>query len=521
MSSKNGHLYRFGAFRLNSSERILYHAETAVPLKPKAVETLIVLAENAGSVVSKADLMNQIWGETFVEENNLSVNIYELRKAFARFDRDEKYIETVPRRGFRFNPTVEKISLDDEAAAKTKSNGAANPSRENSPRRVVETSAENFTPPPENRRTNLPRRFVLHRQSLLALLAVMLIVGIGGGWLYARRHQTRLIEPANQEQRRSKQRGTESIEAFQLYLRGRELWQTRNNLKMAEGIEFFRRAIELDPNFAQPYLGIADSFSMMRNDAEDWRQAEVYANKALELQPDSADAHATLGFIYAMNKWQWRAAETYFQKALALDENSGKAHQWYATLLLIERRFTEAEAHLRRAIEIEPMSPNYNNDLCGLYLLTKRDEEMFAQCRRANEINPDYQYAFYEREIYERQKRYDEAAEAWIKAYARFGVAEADVRRADWYQAYLKNGYRGWIFSDIEGNKKSADRLLGVWNNSVAYAKLGDREKTLENLEKAFAGRTFLLPFANVNPEFDFLRDDAQFQDLMRRVGLR
>ena len=132
---------------------------------------------------------------------------------------------------------------------------------------------------------------------------------------------------------------------------------------------------------------------MMRNDAEDWRVAEEYATKAIELAPDLADAHATLGFICAINKWQWREAEAYFQKALALDPNSGKAHQWYANLLMIERRFAEAETHLNQAIEIEPLSPNYNADLCELYTFAARDDEAFAQCRRTNEINPDFRYA--------------------------------------------------------------------------------------------------------------------------------
>jgi Tfp pilus assembly protein PilF len=108
---------------------------------------------------------------------------------------------------------------------------------------------------------------------------------------------------------------------------------------------------------------------MMRNDAEDQRQAEEYIQKALALEPDSAEAHASSGFILAMDKWQWREAEAEFQKAIGLDEDSAKAHQWYATLLAVERRFDEAETHLKRAIEIEPLSPNYNADLCELYFL--------------------------------------------------------------------------------------------------------------------------------------------------------
>lgn len=539
MSSKNKDLYEFGEFRLDARARMLYHDGAPVALKPKVVETLVVLIENADEIVGKSELMNAVWHDSFVEENNLSVNIYALRKAFARLDGEKTYIQTVPRRGFRFVVPVSRIveANGDRKTSELENNLLSNqlieesinakisPGENHSPNGETVGATRVVLPPlPTVEPTRVARtaRYPFDRRNLTAVVLLILCVAVGGS-LYALhvRTQQRVESKTNGAERDVKaERGTENIEAYQFYLRGRELWQTRNNLKMEEGIKFFRRAIELDPNFAAPHIGIADSLSMMRNDPGEWRVAEEYAAKALRLAPDSADAHATLGFIHAMNKWQWRESEAYFQKALALDDDSGKAHQWYATLLLLERRFPEAEAHLKRAIEIEPLSPNYNIDLCELYLLTKRDEEMFAQCRHANEINPDFQYVFYERAIYERQKRYDEAAEAWIKAHARFGIADAETRRGSWYRAFQKDGFRGWMLADIEGNKKSSDVLLGVWNTSVAYAKLEMREKTLETLEKAYQGKTFSLPFANVNPEFDFLRADPQFQDLMRRINL-
>ncbi|HRH41018.1 MAG TPA: winged helix-turn-helix domain-containing protein, partial [Pyrinomonadaceae bacterium] len=98
MCDENKHLYKFGDFRLDSHEEVLYHLEKVVTLKPKAVLTLIVLVENAGKIVKKQDLMERVWQDTFVEENNLSVNIYELRKALLQFGAEEKIIETVSRR---------------------------------------------------------------------------------------------------------------------------------------------------------------------------------------------------------------------------------------------------------------------------------------------------------------------------------------------------------------------------------------------------------------------------------------
>lgn len=289
---------------------------------------------------------------------------------------------------------------------------------------------------------------------------------------------------------------------------------------MTEGIEFFRLAIELDPNFAAPYIGIADSLSMMRNDREDWRQAEQYVQKALALAPDSAEARASSAFILAMNKWQWGAAESEFRRALELDENSGKAHQWYATLLIVQRRFDEAETHLKRAIEIEPLSPNYNADLCELYFFANRYENALAQCRRTNEINPNFHYAASIRDVYIQQKRYDEAANEALKTDLRLGASETDLRRQAWYKAFKQNGFRGWMESEIERYKNYSDALLGDCHLSVAYARIGEREKSYEHLEKAVSGRAFMLPFVNARPEFDSMRGEKRFQDLMRRVGL-
>ncbi|HRH46024.1 MAG TPA: hypothetical protein PKY82_30555, partial [Pyrinomonadaceae bacterium] len=322
------------------------------------------------------------------------------------------------------------------------------------------------------------------------------------------------------QQNKMPDRGTKSIEAYQAYLRGRELWQTRDNSQMEQGIVFFKRAIEIDSNYASPYIGIADSLSMMRDDAEDQRQAEEYIQKALTLQPNSAEAHATLGFILAMNKWQWKEAESEFQKALALDENSAKSHQWYATLLLIGRRFNEAERHLKRAIEIEPLSPNYNADLCELYYFANRGDQLMSQCRTLHELNPSFPLDTTLTSFYINQKRYDEAVKEAIETGIRHGVTETQIKNAAWYKAYQKDGIRGWILANINKPNYPNDSPLNYYNQSLNYAQLGEREKTIEYLEKAFDGHAFMLPFANARPEFNFIRNDSRFQNLMQRSGL-
>lgn len=123
-------------------------------------------------------------------------------------------------------------------------------------------------------------------------------------------------------------------------------------------------------------------------------------------------------------------------------------------------------------------------------------------------------------DIYIRQKRYDEAAQAGIENAVRLGATEAEAKNEAWYKVYRQNGFRGWMQYNISINEKQPDILLRSYNQSLNYAHLGDKEKTLAYLEKCFAGHAFMLPFANARPEYDFLRDDARFQDLMRQAGL-
>lgn len=521
MSNETKRFYEFDKFRLDTRERILYHNGASVALKPKAIQTLVVLIENNGEVVSKEELIARVWHDSFVEENSLSVNIYSLRKAFAVFDAETVFIETVSRRGFRFAVPIREINAAVSNESQNKQIFAESDHEEIedlSHDEVSHKPTANVNSQKSHTARLKPISSHLSRQILITIFTLVCCVAIGGASFYATSKNpvgksvaaTRNIRP---------ELVTQSLEARQFYMRGRELWSTRDNVKMAEGIEFFRRAIALDPNFAAPYIGIADSLSMMRNDAEDWRQAAEHADAAIRLAPNSADAHATLGFIAAMNNWRWREAESYFKRALELDPNCGKAHQWYATLLLIDRRFVEAEAHLKRAIEIEPMSPTFNCDLCELYVFAKRGEEALSQCGKTNVINPDFRFANIS-EVLIQQKRYDDAARENIKRALQYGISEKTAKNAAWYKAYLKNGYRGWIQTEIDNNEKHADVLLGEYNLSIAYARIGDKEKTLDLLEKAFVGHTFLLPFANARPDFDFVRDEPRFQNLMRRIGL-
>ena len=512
MSEKDNVLYEFGDFRLDPVGKALYHSDSPVSLKPKIVDTLTVLVENAGEIVSKDDLMNSVWQDTFVAENNLSVNIYALRKVFAGFDGETQFIQTVPRRGFRFALPVSRV-------ARKNGNGVPvfNESGAASDIGQPHLDTALFEAPITTTRTS-----IFHKSRLtMAAFALIAIAVIGSG-IYLNRAAT---PPRRDEimapHQTAANNGTMSEEARSLYLRGYELWKTRDNREMYAGAELFRRAIEIDPNFVAPYIGLADSYSMMTNNPAHWRLADEYANKALRLAPNSAEVHASLGFIAAMNKWQWREAENLFKRALELDPRSAKAHHWYANSLLIERRFDEAEDHLKRAIAIDPLSPNYNRDLAELYTLMRRDPEMREQCQRLDEINPGLNFGVCsEYGLALRDRRYDEAARMMYEGTLQDGRTREQVENSGWYKAYKVAGWRSWLAWEIEQIKTKPDAYNATFNLSLKYAEIGDRENALRSLEKAVDEHLFLLPFINVRSEFDGLRDDPEFQNIVHRIGL-
>lgn len=508
MLNKMNKLYEFGKFSLNVNLRTLFHDDTPVPLKPKVVETLIVLIENAGNVVGKDFLMERVWGETFVEESNLSVNIYELRKAFKKIENAENLIQTIPRRGFRFNSEVSQREISPSADKKILI--FSEPILTNS-------QVKDLTEIQQESKSN-QFQIKFGKAKIYAGFAVgAFLLFIVAGLTY-RQHNVTVAQDLqarrnSPKQSNSEKRLTENLEAYQLYRRGIELWQTRRSDEMLQGADLFRRSIALDPNFPLPYVGLADTYSMLNNNQTEWQTAEEFVQKALAIDPNSADAHASLAFIEAMDKWQWQAAEVEYKHAIELDPNCGKAHQWYATLLMIERRFDEAESELRKAVEIEPVSPNYNSDLCEFSTYAKPFDEIKAQCLRSEEIAPlsnNNQIlgeAFLVESLRTDNKNKSEAEQLLPKF---------------WINIYKTGGARAVVEDVLKETlqKPRTDQTLDDYNLSIIYANLGDKEKSLQCLERVYAAHGFLFPFANAKREFDLMRNDARFQNLMRRGGL-
>jgi len=191
---------------------------------------------------------------------------------------------------------------------------------------------------------------------------------------------------------------TVDVDAYNLYLQGRYRWHRRTADDLAAANEFFRQAVERAPGYAPAHVGLADALAVRGfydylPPREAFPAARRAAEQALAIDPTSAAAHATLGYVALYYDWDWPEAEAEFRRSIALDPSYSTGHQWYANFLTARGRFAEAEAEMRLATEVDPLSLIANAALGWLLLHSARYDDAIAQFRRTLTLDPDFQPA--------------------------------------------------------------------------------------------------------------------------------
>jgi serine/threonine-protein kinase len=328
-----------------------------------------------------------------------------------------------------------------------------------------------------------------------------------------------------EDQKRLAKRSTENTEAYQLYLKGRYYWNRRTEQTLKRAVEHFQQAIDKDPGYALAYAGLADCYAIYNSyqvelPRASGPKAKAAATKALEIDNTLAEAHASLGMTRMGYEWDWAGAEREFQRAIELDPNYATAHHWYAICLWTAGRSEQAIASLKQAQELDPLSLIINTDI-GLQLhFARRYDEAIEQGQKALEM--DSNFAAGHRPLgmaYEQKGMYAEAIAEFQKAL--------DVSRGNPFalgalgHAYAVSGNREkarQVLSDLLALSKR--RYVPPFSTAVIYTGLGDKERALEWLEKAFDDRSLEMIFLKVDPRFDRLHSDPRFANLLRRMGL-
>ena len=319
-------------------------------------------------------------------------------------------------------------------------------------------------------------------------------------------------------------RSTNNLEAYDLYLKGRYFWNTRQSGGMEKAKQHFEKAVEIDPTYALAYAGLADYYNIMgwyeySPPMECFPKAKQAALKAIELGDKLAEAHSALAFAKWTFDWDLRSAERGFKHALELNPNFSTAHMWYSNFLVMTGRTEEGFVEIEKALTIDPLSLNIKACSGYLFYVAGQYDRAVNQCKNTLEMNPDFELA---RKIltltYEQQSKYNDAIDEGVKICQDF---KSPQHIANLGYAYART-------SNYAEATKSLDKLINLsqkeyvssYQIASIYSGLDDIEHALEWLEKAVKERSTMLVLVMVDPMFKNLHADARFKEILRKIGL-
>ncbi|HTL46409.1 MAG TPA: protein kinase [Vicinamibacterales bacterium] len=314
--------------------------------------------------------------------------------------------------------------------------------------------------------------------------------------------------------------------SFEAYVRGRHAFEKRTESDLREAIRFFQDSIDADPTYASAYAGLADAYGQMGYGSyvapeEAFPRARAAARRALELDPDLAEAHAALAYALMYYDWNFPEAEREFKRAASLNPSYATAHQWYAYwLTAMQHPFDEADHELSTAQRLDPLSVSIYADRAYILHYYQRDDEALHAIRLALDMDPKFPLAyFWLGRIFASQGRYTDAESAleqigplrkWTPAMAALGFAYAKAGRVEDARRVLDE------FTALT----SSGRYASSYAVAVIYAGLGDTEHAFAWLDTGIRERSHWLVWLGRDPRWNGIRSDPRFAQLVRKVGL-
>jgi tetratricopeptide (TPR) repeat protein len=293
---------------------------------------------------------------------------------------------------------------------------------------------------------------------------------------------------------------------------------------LREAVGHFEQAIARSPLFADPYAGLADTYSLMSlyddvlpRDA--FPRARAAALKALQLDPERGDVHTSLAYISHRFDWDWEAAERSYQRALELNPSYATAHHWYAEFLIVSGRLDEARRHLDIAQRLDPLSPRIALDVSLPDYFAGRYAAAIDRARQVTKLHPTFAPAWLAlRQYCERQGRYDDAIAALRGYAAALGLADDEAGAVA--AAYADGGAAGYWRRLIDLADRGWPSRPTPAHRANMYAALGDTDRALEWLERAFTERDDEIVWIAVEPWYEPLRANARFREMLGRMAL-
>jgi eukaryotic-like serine/threonine-protein kinase len=323
------------------------------------------------------------------------------------------------------------------------------------------------------------------------------------------------------EQNRVVRQPTENTEAYQLYLQGRYQWNRQTEDSAKKAFQYFRQAVDKDPNYALAHVGMADSYWVLGDASlsmlEAMPKAKEEAMKALQLDDSLAEAHTSLAMVKFFFEFDWTGAENEFKRAIELNPNYAEAHHQYGWLLAQSGRPAEGLEEMKRAQRLDPLNLVINIDLNAPLYLQRRFDLSVEQSRKVVAMDPNFYLAHY--------------TLGWASLQLhdfKTGIAELEKARSledkPWVVGTLAYGYA------LSGNRTTALKLIAELHEQAKHRHvtpywfamtsiaLGDKDDAFNWLEQSYEERSFWLGWLKLDQMLDPLRDDPRFKDLIKRL---
>lgn len=469
-----------GAWTVEPSRNLLLRGEEKIRVEPRVMDALVYLAERPGRVVSKDELVGFVWQGRSVTDDVLTVTICALRKAFGDDPRQPEYVETVPRRGYRWIAPVSRAQAAELSATA-----------------LVQAKAQPAT---------VVRARFGPRVAAVTIVLVVIVSAVV--WSVFPTIKRSHVPP---------------LEAHEAYLKGRFFLDQRSILGWQGALEQFQRAAALDPQDPSAQAGLADTYSAMSDfgvasPAEMRPQAFESARRAVELDRSSAEGYEALGRAEFLFDWDFPAAERSLERALSLNPDYMPTHQAMAWLRSAQGKHTEAATFARRALQLDPVNTARYTELAWVLALGGRYDEALHEIERALTLNPRSFEAYFMRGwISDLRGNVEGAFQSYYDGLRMSGVPPEKLTQIE--AVYRTDGlagyYRSWLGARQPGGKMPMSSTF----RAQLYLHAGEPDHALEALEEAYQRHEGALAWVNVEPSYRPLRSEPRFQFIAGHVG--
>ncbi len=570
--------FHFGEFTLDQSRYRLQRGDRLLRLEKRPMELLILLVERRGVLVSRDEIAQKLWGkDVFVDvEHSINTAVRKVRQALHDDPDKPRFVETVVGKGYRFSaPVVRGRSAKSATHQPAIKSIAVLPLRNLSGDPSQEYLADGMTEELTGRLSGIHDLRVVSRTSVMRFkgtklsaaeiarklnvdalvegsviressrirVHAQLIHGATDDHFWSAIYDRNLrdvlalqsdvaqaivekvqVTVSGREHQRLVASRQVSPDAYEAHLKGRYHWNKRTGDGMQKAEEYFQQAIDSDPSYAAAYSGLADCNSGLawhgfKAPADALPKAYLAARKAVEIDPQSAEAHASLGLVLS-HRWDWADAEVEFRRALELNPRYANAHHWYGDYLSIKGRHEEAVSEARRALELDPLNLMISTWVGLRYYLAHDYPSAIEQNRNSVELDSNFAAAhLLLGEDYIQAGICGEGVDELRTAANLSGGSPLYIAQVA--VALAKTGDRVEALRIVHDLKMTSEkRYVSPYGLAQIHAALGSTDDTLKWLQAAYDDRAVWMGYLAVDPIFDHYRDDVRFQDLLRRVGL-